>query len=138
MFDTRAVLQQPIFIALLVEPKARLLVLYGLGCCRWGTYAVHDARESRGGGQKARWHALQRSGCSGLSARVGVSVGLVSSALWDRLTATRRSALLVVLRLGAGGTTTGRGLAVARLVAVCWSPHDDDTIDRILPPLFWM
>ena len=72
------------------------------------------------------------------SARRGESVGLVSSALWDRLTATRRTVVLVVLRLGAGGTTTGRGLAVGRLVAVCWSPHDDDTIDRILPPLFWM
>ena len=122
MFDTRAVLQQPIFLALLVEPKARLLVLYGLGCCRWGTYAVHGARESRGGGQKARWHALQRSGCSGLSARVGVSVGLVSSALWDRLTATRRAVVLVVLRLGACGTTTGGGMTVASLEVACRWP----------------
>jgi len=122
VFDTRAVLQQPIFLALLVEPKARLLVLYGLGCCRWGTYAVHGARESRGGGHKARWHALQRSGCSGLSARVGVSVGLVSSALWDRLTVTRRSVLLVVLRLGACGTSTGGGLALSGLEGACWWP----------------
>ena len=137
MFDTRAVLQQPIFLALLVEPKARLLVLYGLGCCRWGTYAVHGARESRGGGHKARWHALQRSGCSGLSARVGVSVGLVSSALWDRLTATRRTVVLVVLRLEASGTSTGGGMTVVDLEVARWSPHDDDTIDRILPPFFW-
>ena len=122
MFDTRAVLQQPIFLALLVEPKARLLVLYGLGCCRWGTYAVHGARESRGGGQKARWHALQRSGCSGLSARVGVSVGLVSSALWDRLTATRRAVVLVVLHLGACVTTTGGGMTVASLEVACRWP----------------
>lgn len=95
VFDTRAVLQQPIFLALLVEPKTRLLVLYGLGCCRRGMYAVHGAQEARGGGQKSRWHArlqwAQHEGCE--------SVGLVSSALWDRLTATRRTVVLVVVRL---------------------------------------
>jgi len=32
VFDTRAVLQQPISLALAVEPKAQLLVLHGL--CR--------------------------------------------------------------------------------------------------------
>ena len=39
------------YIIVNVEPKARLLLLYGVGYCRWGTYAVHGARESRGRGR---------------------------------------------------------------------------------------
>ena len=66
VFDTRAVLQQPISLALVVEPKARLLVLLGLGRCRWRVYAAHGAREADGGGQQARWQALCREGCTGL------------------------------------------------------------------------
>ena len=52
----------------------------------------------------------------------GVSVGLVSSVLWDRLSVTRRSVLLVLLRLGACGTTTGGGMTVASLEVACRWP----------------
>ena len=78
---------------------------------------------------QVRLHTLRASGCSRLCTEVAKCASLLSSVLWDWLVSTMGTAVLVLLRLGAGGTTTGRGLAVARLVAVCWSPHDDDTID---------
>ena len=138
MFDTRAVQQQPISLALVVEPKAQQLVLHGLCRRTWRVHAACGAREARGGGQKARWHALQRSGCSGLSARVGVSVGLVSSALWDRLTATRRTVVLVVLRLGASGTSTGGGMTVVDLEVARWWPVVIVSFGERIPGLKWM
>ena len=56
------------------------------------------------------------------SAPRGECAGLVSSVLWDRLTATRRSVLLMVLRLGACGTITGGGMTVASLEVACRWP----------------
>ena len=50
MFDTRAVQQQPISLALVVEPKAQQLVLHGLCRRTWRVHAACGAREARGGG----------------------------------------------------------------------------------------
>ena len=72
------------------------------------------------------------------SARGGESVGLVSSALWDRLTVTRRSVLLVVLRLGACGTSTGGGMTVVDLEVARWWPVVIVSFGERIPGLKWM
>ena len=66
--------------------------------------------------------SVVQGGLHRASAPRGECAGLVSSALWDRLTATRRSVLLMVLRLGACGTTTGGGMTVASLEVACRWP----------------
>ena len=71
------------FLALLVEPKAQLLVLYGLGRCIWHRYAAFGARGPRGRPEGALACAA-RGGLHRASAQRAECAGLVSSALWDR------------------------------------------------------